>query len=529
MLRGKKITDIYSQEKDVLFLQLENETPDEFPALAISANFQTPYVLLKKNQRKAKKNYAEFCADLLPLRIEKISTADDDRIIKTETDSLDIYFPIRGPKTNVIFVKENQWVREFKKTNDANELKTLAEELRNKNFISEPQLFFERIPEKFKREIIDEEIERQIRTAFPQLNKEIFLQFRSRGGKTFDDLKETVREILEDEIAVTRLQNNKISLAPATWNRLTENAAETFLFDEFQPALAKYVALKHKFDSFSRLFAEISKKTERDLEYYSNRLNDLRTRIENGSRSDEYKKIGDLLLANIYKLKKGMTEISLEDFETGETVTVKLDAKLSPNKNADKYYEKARDEKINFEKSKQLFEQFEKKYAELLEIKENLATIADTKSLLEIKKKLKLDDSKKKYINEPAIKYRKFIIDGKYQAFAGKDAKSNDLLTLKFAKQNDLWFHARGVTGSHVILRIENAKEAIPKSVLKKVASLAAFFSKAKTAKLVPVAYTFRKFVHKKKGMPPGQVIISRETVLIVPPEIPENTEEIYD
>jgi len=73
--------------------------------------------------------------------------------------------------------------------------------------------------------------------------------------------------------------------------------------------------------------------------------------------------------------------------------------------------------------------------------------------------------------------------------YVGKDSKNNDLLTTRFAKQNDFWFHARSVSGSHVVLRVENTKEIIPKSVLKKVAALAAFHSKAKTAGVVPVGH----------------------------------------
>jgi predicted ribosome quality control (RQC) complex YloA/Tae2 family protein len=121
------------------------------------------------------------------------------------------------------------------------------------------------------------------------------------------------------------------------------------------------------------------------------------------------------------------------------------------------------------------------------------------------------------------IKYYHFILEDKYHVFVGKDSKSNDLLTLKFAKQNDLWFHARGLPGSHVVLRIENTKEAVPKNIIKSAASIAAFYSKAKTAGTVPVSYTFKKFVIKKKGMEPGKVLLLKESSILVKPEIPLN------
>ncbi|PKL87114.1 MAG: hypothetical protein CVV23_17000, partial [Ignavibacteriae bacterium HGW-Ignavibacteriae-2] len=130
---------------------------------------------------------------------------------------------------------------------------------------------------------------------------------------------------------------------------------------------------------------------------------------------------------------------------------------------------------------------------------------------------------------EDKISYREYVLDNKYRVFVGRDSKSNDLLTVKYAKQNDYWFHARGLPGSHVVLRVDNPKEGIPKNILNNVASIAAFYSKAKTAKIAPVAYTLRKFVRKNKNMNPGQVLLSKESVLLVKPEIPNNAVEIEE
>ncbi|NMB80299.1 MAG: DUF814 domain-containing protein [Ignavibacteria bacterium] len=118
--------------------------------------------------------------------------------------------------------------------------------------------------------------------------------------------------------------------------------------------------------------------------------------------------------------------------------------------------------------------------------------------------------------------YRQFIIENKYHLYVGKNSKNNDELKTRFAKQNDLWFHARSVSGSHVVLRIENTKEPVPKNIIKKAASVAAYYSKAKTSKLASVSYTFKKYVTKRKDLEPGQVILLREQVILVPPEIPD-------
>ena len=125
--------------------------------------------------------------------------------------------------------------------------------------------------------------------------------------------------------------------------------------------------------------------------------------------------------------------------------------------------------------------------------------------------------------------FRHFLVGGRYHIFVGKDSKNNDLLTTQFAKQNDFWFHARSVSGSHVVLRVENTKEVIPKNILQKAASVAAYYSKAKTSKLVPVTYTLKKYVSKNSRHEPGQVTVTKETVLLVKPEIPKDCEMIND
>src|SRR5947208_181394 len=117
-------------------------------------------------------------------------------------------------------------------------------------------------------------------------------------------------------------------------------------------------------------------------------------------------------------------------------------------------------------------------------------------------------------------RFRNFTVIGGFRVLVGKNAKQNDELTMKIAKKEDLWFHARHVPGSHVILQAHNAKQ-IPKEAIEQAAEIAAYFSDAKTQKHAPVAYTKRKFVRKPKGAAPGAVLLEREEVVIVTPRVP--------
>uniref|UniRef100_UPI003568162F NFACT RNA binding domain-containing protein n=1 Tax=Fodinibius sp. TaxID=1872440 RepID=UPI003568162F len=91
------------------------------------------------------------------------------------------------------------------------------------------------------------------------------------------------------------------------------------------------------------------------------------------------------------------------------------------------------------------------------------------------------------------------------------------------AHKEDIWLHARGVGGSHVVIRMGNQKDYPPKRVILQAAGYAAFYSKARGMKTAPVMYTKRKYVRKPKGSPPGSVVLEREEVEMVPPVNPGN------
>lgn len=118
--------------------------------------------------------------------------------------------------------------------------------------------------------------------------------------------------------------------------------------------------------------------------------------------------------------------------------------------------------------------------------------------------------------------FRIFTINNGFEVWVGKHSEANDLLSFKYTKQNDLWFHVRGTSGSHTILKIPDDFEgAITKEYIKTAAEICAFYSKAKNAKSVSVAYTEVKNIQKYKGAKSGSVVIKSEKVIKVNPGIP--------
>jgi predicted ribosome quality control (RQC) complex YloA/Tae2 family protein len=117
--------------------------------------------------------------------------------------------------------------------------------------------------------------------------------------------------------------------------------------------------------------------------------------------------------------------------------------------------------------------------------------------------------------------FRVFSVTGGFEVWVGKSSANNDLLTMKYAKPNDLWFHARGSSGSHTVLKVRDMSHLPGKEAIHQTAAIAAYYSKMRNASNVPVAYCERKYVKKSKGLAEGAVILEREKVIFVTPKLP--------
>lgn len=522
ILSGGIVTEIYSQEKNSLLLSIPTDE-NPYRHLHISTNPLLPFLIIKEDHRKAKKNILFFNVLNRPQKIKSLEISKNDRLIKICLENIELFFSIMGGNTNVYFVKNGQIFAELHKSKDNS---GILEQITKTEFTSQ------NVFHKIDAHLFENFELAKIKKEYSFIPKEMIseMKFRHSAGKSILDLfHEILKELYFGKIRVFENEiEEKIRFVPEKFQTFpTEN--ET-LFDNCNLAISKFLQKHFRFESINTLKKEISRQLFKEIERTASKLNNLKGRIENGDRSNEYYNFGNLLLSNRYLLKKGMETIKILDYSTNEEVEVQLNPKKSPQELIDYYFGKAKDEKVNFKISEQLFESSLTKFNKLkmIEIEfENAITVDD---LDEIKLKLKISDKKseKKKVTDGA-KLREFLIDGKYQVLVGRDSKSNDMLSIKIAKQNDYWFHARGLPGSHVVLRVENTKEAIPKSILKNAAQIAAFYSKAKTAGTAPVSYTLAKFVRKKKGMEPGKVLIEKEQVLLVKPEIPSNCEMISE
>ena len=522
ILSGSEVTEIYSQEKNSLLISIPTDE-NPYRHLFISTNPSLPYLMIKNDHRKAKKNIVQLNVFNETEEIEKVDISRNDRLIKFSLKNLEIYFSIMGGRTNIYFVRNSEIIEELRKSKgDSNIIERVeASEFTSENIYNEVdgKLF-----EGFDARIIKKE--------YSFIPKEIIFEMKLRyaeGDSYIALFHQLLKELYSKKIKVFENQiEEKIRFVPSNYK--TFPSIDEATFDDCNAAISKFLQKHYRFDKINKLKKEISKQLFKELERTANRLNNLKGRIEKGERSNEYYNYGNLLLSNRYLLNKGMNVIKVIDYVTNAEVQIKLNPKNTPQQSIDFYFEKAKDEKINFKISEQLFEGTEKKFNRLKEIESEFEDATSVDDYSEIKAKLKISDKKKekKKVTDGA-KLRELLIDGKYKVLVGRDSKSNDMLSIKIAKQNDYWFHARGLPGSHVVLRVEDTKVGVPKNIIKNAAQIAAFYSKAKTAGTAPVSYTLAKFVRKKKGMEPGKVTIEKEKVLLVRPGIPSNTEMVSE
>lgn len=519
ILAVAKLKEIFSQDKNKLVLKIESNRKTYY--LEFSVTPSDSYFNLSENFSKAKKNTISFFENLSDQKILDIKIAVDDRIIKIVLERDALFFAVRGKFTNV-FIDNRLGLMQSFKSMEESVLAEIRTDLTSHQYISDFNL--PEIPD-----IDKEKFAEKIRGVLPIIGKGIILELKSRNMQSpADELYNILSEIKSSRPAVF-IDEKNFMVKPGFETFKSIQYDKVMLFDTLREAHSFLISKRHFLEAKESRLKLIRKQIDRDSIKLSNKINNLRSLLEKGSKEVDYKNIANLLLVNLNSFHLGMTEVKLQDIisGTGEKV-IRLDPKLSPQKNAERYFEKSRAERINFEKSKELLKITISKLGKLKNINQKIDGMNTIKELDSIMNELKIKTSKPgKNKNELSSKFKHYIIDSKYNVYVGKDSNNNDLLTTRFAKQNDYWFHARSVSGSHVVLRVESPKEGVPKNILKKTASLAAFHSKAKTSSVVPVSYTFKKYVVKKKGFPAGTVHLLREETFIVKPEVPVGCEYV--
>jgi len=261
------------------------------------------------------------------------------------------------------------------------------------------------------------------------------------------------------------------------------------------------------------------------LHLKTQRLNEDLYKAEN---SEKYRLYGELLTANLHMAKPGDTSIDVVNYYDGSTMSIPLDPKYSPAKNAQNFYKKYAKSKTAVKEKKLQLEETAQEITYLESVSSHLERASSVEEVNLLKQELidsgfiryKKNRKDKPGRNKPKP-YSYTLSSGK-TLLVGRNNSENDWLSFKKASSTDLWFHTKDIPGSHTVLLL-NGEEASEKDLFE-AAAAAAFHSKASGSENVPVDYTKIKYVKKPNGAKPGMVIFTHNRTLYVNPKLPDGS-----
>lgn len=434
---------------------------------------------------------------------------------------------IMGRYSNIILVDENGRIVECVKRIDA--LKSSVREIL-------PGLEYTLPPQQSKMNILTDDI-RDIEFAVNSLDM--------KKSKAVQEVLQGISPIVAREIEYgMTLADLKNKIANPVPTIVIIDKPKDFTF--FEPKQYGDLCEYKTFDSFSALIdyfyyeqVRIDRIRQRsnDLFHHLTTLQEraVRKSLNRQRELDECKDkerlriYGDLIQANLHRLQKGAVFYDLEDFyNNNEPVRIPADPTLTPVQNAQKYYKEYRKKQVAQSKLYDFIKQADEEAEYLESVIDSLSRAETDSEITAIRAELYESGfiSRRADRNNRSKKLppKKFISSQGYTIYVGRNNLQNDQLTLKTAKNYDLWFHVKDLAGSHVIVEAVKDKPFTDK-LIRQAAMLAAANSKAAASSNVAVDYTIVKNVHKPNGAKPGMVIYDNYNTEYVTP----NEEELSE
>lgn len=487
----------FSQNKDELMLHFENSKHEAF---FLKASLKPIFSCLSfpSDFARTKKNSVNLFPEFIGLAVINITLYKNERCFSINFENgLDLLFKMHGNRANIIAYENKMAFKRFKH-----------------NFPNDLTLDIS---------TLDRELERS-KSAFIE-NEGNYMKLYPTFGKLIKKYLSSIdyqKKSIEDQWSIIQLLaedlNNPKQYYTIKWKdeiffslvKIGEIIKEGNSAIESVTAFYYYYS-KEQFVNTEK--KHLLRNLEKKKDQYKNYISKSSQKLKDIEDKPGYNQLADIIMANMHQIAAHTTQVELFNFYTNEMVKIHLKEHLSPQKNAENLYRKSKNQQIEIDQIKAAIR---KKEEELFAVEQEIEAIESAEDVKSIKKLSKLHKPEKQNQVELRIPYKKFETQG-YVIMVGKGARENDELTLKYAKKDDLWLHAKDVTGSHVILKHQSNKP-FPAEVIEKAAQLAAYYSKRKTDSLVPVITTPKKFVRKPKGLPPGKVHVDKEETILVSP-----------
>lgn len=259
-------------------------------------------------------------------------------------------------------------------------------------------------------------------------------------------------------------------------------------------------------DRLNQKKSDLNKKLNSSIKSVNKKVKILRSNLEKKDSIDKFKKRGDLLAANVYKINKGDKEVKVLDYyKNNQETVINIDPQKTPWENVEANYTRSKKLKASYDYANKDLPRQKELLAYLEQTKDFINRSTSIEDLTDIREELvemKIIKKKGKKKSSKKSKPYHYITNKSSDIYVGKNSKQNDYITLKLANKDDYWFHIKDLPGSHVILRNDNIDE----DDIKIAAYLAAINSSVAKGNKVDIDYTQKKNVNKAKGAKPGMV-----------------------
>ena len=555
-LENARISKIAQPESDELLFTCKG--PNGQTRVAISASASLPFVYLTKENKQSPLQAPTFCMVLRKHiangKILRVYQPGLERIIHFEIEHLNelgdlckktLIVELMGKHSNIIFCNEDGTIIDsIKRISSATS--SVREVLPGREYFipatqdtklnpltTDKDLFVTTISQKAL------SVCKAIYTSFtgisPLIANEIAHRANIDGDALISSLSDTTMLhlanhfvwFIEDILAhkytpcIIRNGNEPIEYSSVELSMYRDYTITTC--DSISEVLESYYAEKNVYSRIRQKSVDLRKIVatvlERNVKKYDLQLK----QQQDAQKKDKYKLYGELLQAFGYGIEAGAKYIEVENYyDNNALLRIPLDDTLTPLENSKKYFEKYGKLKRTSEALDSLIEETRTQIEHLESIQNALDIATSSDDLIEIKEELMEYGFIKKNRSLKKVKSKSkpfhYRSSNGYDIYVGKNNYQNDELSFKVATGNDWWFHAKGIPGSHVIVKANN--EELPDRTFEEAGRLAGFYSKGRDNDKIEIDYLQKKNLKKPSGAAPGFVVYYTNYSLVIEPDI---------
>ena len=551
---GGRIYKIAQPEKDELLLTIKNNGGQT--RIVMSADASLPLLYLTDKNKTSPMTAPNFCMllrkHLQNARIVSVTQPGLERIVKFELEHLNelgdicrkyLVIELMGKHSNIIFYDDKNIIIDSIK-HISGMVSSVREVLPGREyFIPKTQ------DKKELLELSKEEYKEALRSytlpAFkaiyncftgisPCISHELLyrcdidaeMPIQDIDEDSFDDLcselESLAYKIKNGEFTPNVVYENKVPVEYAVIRLTSYGKDDTVSYESISELLENYYAEKNTVTRIRQRSVDLRRIVQTALERNVKKYDLQMKQLKDTDKREKYRIYGELLNAYGYGVEQGAKSIEALNYYTNEMITVPLDPMLTAGENAKKYFDKYQKLKRTCEALTELTKETKDEIDHLASISTALDIAVKEEDLVQIKEELiesgyirRKGNAKREKITSRPFHY---ISSDGYHIYVGKNNYQNEELTFKFATGNDWWFHAKGIPGSHVVVKTNN--EEIPDRTFEEAGRLAAHYSQARGQEKVEIDYTQKKNVKKPNGSKPGFVVYYTNYSLVIDSDI---------